>query len=441
MKPKAIFFILFSSILIFCINITKPFYGYHDWNGITYGQIAKNFVRYSPLVTRLGQVENHTFVSPANFTFDTHYPPLFTLLLSLPVMLLGSKEWAIRLLPISLSLLNLYLIYRLASLIRSTRVGILAATIALLTPIFIYFGKNPVHEVLVLTFVLLNTLLYLKSVSFNGKYFIKPLLLVAFLSLFSGWGVYYQLPLMAFFGYLRTKNRLYLPLAIFPFVGFLIHLLHIRLLTGSFTGGGLLSIFLYRLNIRGSDSPDQYNLIGFINRFLLFSRNMFTLPLLFTSLVGVVINKKFFSVFLILSAAIIHPILFSNIGYIHDYLQLPILATLAISTALLFDKILPNKLLLPAGALISFAFLLTKLPFTIAMINSAMSKPEYELTQKYLSPLRLGESVILPGEIAIIYRGVVTPYYLQKEVNFTSEVAKNYLITNNGDTLSIQKYD
>src|SRR5687767_13046703 len=184
---KLVILTLILATFTLSIQINKPFYGYHDWNGVTYGQIARNYVHYGLIQTRLGQVENLSPTTKENFHYDTHYPPLFTLLLSVPVFLFGPHEWAIRLLPIILSLFNLFLIFRLGSLLISEKFGLLAMITAFLTPIFFYFGKNPVHEVLNTTFLLLNTIFFYKTLTIKKPNpWFKYLLSSSLISLFSG---------------------------------------------------------------------------------------------------------------------------------------------------------------------------------------------------------------------------------------------------------------
>ncbi len=436
-----IFVVLLVAAAILSIQITKPFYGYHDWNGITYGQIARNNVRYGLIKTRLGQVENLTPTTPSNFRYDTHYPPLFTLLLSIPVVLFGPHEWSIRLLPIIINLLNLYLIFRLGSLLFFPQIGALASILVLFTPIFTYFGKNPVHEPLTFSFILLNTILLYQAVTKpkEPKY-ISYLLTSSLLALFSGWPAYYHLPLLAIYGFLKTDKKLLLSLLLFPFLGLFIHLLHIRLLTGSFTGGGLVEIILYRLSVTRTNLSDAYTLPQFISRFTLFSRNMFTIPLLITSLLGFLTLKKNRFYLILLATGILHSVVFSNIGYIHDYLQLPFLGFISLTSAFFLSKILPQRYLLPFGTLISLLFLSTKLPFTIAMINSYMSKPEYDLVQQ-IKNNELGEPQILPRSQAQLLTGVVTPYYLQTQVEYIEGDTDFFQVVRLEDKLIITPYD
>lgn len=432
LKLKPIHLVLILALSLLLIQVNKPFYGYHDWNGVTYGQIAQNYTRYGLLSTKLGQVENLSLSNPDNFTYDTHYPPLFTLLLSIPVALFGPQAWAIRLLPIFISLGSLYLIYLLGKTIKNENTGLIAAILSLFTPVFIYFGKNPVHEPLSLFFILLVTYLFIRP---NRSF--KPLFITILISLFSSWPVYYIVPLVAIIGFVQTKQKRYLSLLLLPFLVVLLHLAHVKLLTGSFFGGGLGSIIKYRLSIQTPIEKYSFTLSEFISRFSLFSRNMFTLPLVITSAVGFVSLPKYRLPLILLLTGLVHPLIFSNAGYIHDYLQLPALGFVGLSSALVLSKITSKKLLLPVGIILAFLSLSTKLPFTKAMVNSTMSKPEYDLAISVIKPLKVGQNLTLTPEKAVLLKGVVAPYYLQKEIEYTFAKSTSYLVTVKSDKIVI----
>jgi len=431
MKPKFLIFgIIAIAALALSLNLKKPFYGYHDWNGITYGQIAKNYLRYGYSTTKLGQVENSEIASPVDFRYDTHYLPGMTLLISLPMHLLGSSEWVIRLLPSIFSLFSLYLIYLIATHLKDKTTGILAASLALATPVFLYFGKNPVHEVFCLTLMLLNIYLYLLFLKKKGQEknkFFNYLLISSFISLFFGWPAFYLPPALAILGLLKTKQKKFLLLVLLPFIAFLIHLLPLKVLTGSFIGGGLSEIILYRLNLGEAAQKYQYTLLEFLKQYILFSRNMFTPILLLTAVSGLFTIKKHKPLFLVmLITGLAHTLIFHNAGYIHDYLQFPALGFIAISSALFVKKVTPKKYYPFIATLLVLVVFLSKFSFTKAMINSYMAKPEYDLVIQEIKPLKVGESKKLSSKQVKLLRGVVTPYYLEKKVEFNFDESVNF---------------
>ena len=98
---------LIISVVLFCltffllsINSNKPYSGVHDWNGARNGNIARNYLRYGLLETKLGQIENSGQVSSKDFKYYTHFPPTLTLLIAGSFKIFGVTEWAGRLIPI-----------------------------------------------------------------------------------------------------------------------------------------------------------------------------------------------------------------------------------------------------------------------------------------------------------------------------------------------------
>src|SRR3989344_9213561 len=81
--------LILLSLKLLSFEINKPFWGHHDWNSVVYSNIARNYVRYGYLATKLAQVTNYDYQEPKNFGFITHYPPLLPILMSLPFHLLG----------------------------------------------------------------------------------------------------------------------------------------------------------------------------------------------------------------------------------------------------------------------------------------------------------------------------------------------------------------
>src|SRR3990167_10393848 len=92
-----IIIILVLAFKLLLVDINKPFWGHHDWNSAVYSNIARNYVRYGYLATKLGQVTNVDFQSPDSFSYITHYPPLLPILISFSFRIFGQIEAAARL--------------------------------------------------------------------------------------------------------------------------------------------------------------------------------------------------------------------------------------------------------------------------------------------------------------------------------------------------------
>lgn len=233
MKDKLIFLVivLFSGFLL-SSNINKPFIGQHDWNGVVYGQQAKNFVRYGYLPLKFGATSDVGIHPVEELNFTTHYTPVLPILISLSYRVFGISERSTRLVALIASVLTVGLIISLGKIIFNLPTGLLAGVLTGITPMFIYYGKNPVHEVVQLPFILMSFLSYCfwfkskKNIWWYGLIFsIVPAMMI-------GWPGYYALGLITLHGilYSQHKRRFYfLPIvALCLFVFFLWHINLIR---------------------------------------------------------------------------------------------------------------------------------------------------------------------------------------------------------------------
>src|SRR3989344_5335062 len=90
---------LVAIIWLLSWGITKPFIGHHDWNGVYYSNIARNYLRIGLAGTRLGQVTDFGVIAlPQNFY--THYPPLLTLVMAGWFKIVGLGDWQARAVPL-----------------------------------------------------------------------------------------------------------------------------------------------------------------------------------------------------------------------------------------------------------------------------------------------------------------------------------------------------
>ena len=185
-KFSLILVIILTGLLILTHNMSKPFIGHHDWNGVYYANIARNYLINGYLATKLGQATSTGF-HPENYNFYTHYPPLFTLLLSVDYRLFGISEITTKALPILFTILSLLTLYQIARQLKFSPLVSLSSLLIIFTPMLRYFGKMPSQEALIVFFTCLSVYSYLShktklfyfSVIANGLtgwagYFIYP---------------------------------------------------------------------------------------------------------------------------------------------------------------------------------------------------------------------------------------------------------------------------
>lgn len=241
--------ILLAGLAVRLIDLGEAWTGLKDFTGALHGQIAKNYVRFGYVDTLFGPATNFE-PHPQEFTYYLHHPILFNVLLSLPMHILGTGEWVVRLLPIAFSVAGILLLFLLVRSLWDAEKALAASAFMALAPMSAYFGRMANEETVALTIMLGLALLYTRALRRDDH---RPgtlfyVLLIA--GLFTAWPVYYMAGFMAvplFFSKTRrqgdrSRALLFIALAIGSFAVFL---LHGRLLTGHL-GGNLGIIFLER---------------------------------------------------------------------------------------------------------------------------------------------------------------------------------------------------
>lgn len=129
-------------------DISKPWSGLHDWNGAFFSQLARNQARYPweihhgmPVVAVGADAPPETERS----IYATH-PPALVWLVRTAFRLLGESESAARLLPITCSLMTLYLLLHLWKVAHDETHALIAGVFYSLMPMAVYFGRMVDHE-------------------------------------------------------------------------------------------------------------------------------------------------------------------------------------------------------------------------------------------------------------------------------------------------------
>lgn len=126
-------------------DMDRPFAGGYQSYSANYSVIARNYLRYGYGGTKLGWVINADRVSPEQFIYYTRHPPLFGVILSLGVRVLGDNARAARLVCIAFALGSVALIFFLGRELWDTGAGLLAALLSVLAPIFFAYGAHVDH--------------------------------------------------------------------------------------------------------------------------------------------------------------------------------------------------------------------------------------------------------------------------------------------------------
>jgi 4-amino-4-deoxy-L-arabinose transferase-like glycosyltransferase len=323
---KLILIVLLAFLLI-STGLNKPFWGHHDWNGAYWGNVARNYVKYGPISTGFGMITNVGNVEASEFVYTFHYSPLYPLTLAIAYSLFGVKEEIARSLSIIFSLITVVFMYKIIREKISDFAAFSGMLLWVINPMFLYFGKMPVHDIYILMFVAIGSYYY-----FQNK--LKLTLLFVVLAQLSCWPGYSIVPAIIIDQLI--KNRFSpskkLLLTVLPFIAssFLVFsslLIHDFLITGSFFGGGLQEIFFTRMR--------SVNLISYLKTLSSWMNAYYSPIILFSAFAGFLIsikekNKMSFILFFLIFA-LVYPSLFKDASFRHDYLLIYFLPFLSIS--------------------------------------------------------------------------------------------------------------
>lgn len=328
-------FLFILSLFLIGQNLDKPFWGEHDWNGARYGNIARNFLRYGIIDLQFAQIENSGSVTDRQFEYFTHYPPLLPILISISYMFFGVSEWSTRFIPLLATSGSIVLIFLIGKKLYDTKTAFLAAILALIIPINLYFGKTPVHEPLVVFFILLSFFAYLRQ--FKILLFLS--LIAAHLTTWAGFFLIPAITAVAIFTKDKKDFVKIIPYWLIPLTIFSFYIVFIYLHTGSLFGGDLLGALFQRSSLLKEVQPTDFNLVNYLSKLRLWSFSLYSATL--TILVGiwliVSIKRKFSESdvkLLILGLfGVIYLIVFPNAAFIHNYLVMYLIPFFVLSGA------------------------------------------------------------------------------------------------------------
>ncbi|MFC1626921.1 hypothetical protein ACFL18_00005, partial [Patescibacteria group bacterium] len=396
-----LFIIIFAS-LVLLPNLNKPFIGHHDWNGVFYSHISRNYLRYGLKVTQLGQVTSSGLILIDQLQHYTHYPPLMPLLLALDFKLFGISDITARLFPISLTILSFLVVFRITQKLKlSTLIG-LTSTLVVFTPMIRYFSHMPSQEALMVFLSIFSVNLYVSLITNPKPKHRYKFYLVAFFNGLSGWAGYFIYPILAIHAWLFHKKT-------FPIIfksiltlifTFILHLTHTYILTGSITGGGLIDALLLRLNLypllgkTPPELPGQFTWLNYLKKQVSWLTVYYTATVLIASFINLLfIIKKLIkrqSIKLLDSITLIflfwgltYPIIFSNVVFVHEYFNIFFWPFLAFSLVSFFHHLfnLQGQALKAAGVAVIVTTLIffERRSFIQALFDTQAHLPGYQL--------------------------------------------------------------
>lgn len=350
MHKKAIItvFLFVLTFILLSININKTFEGIHDWNGVRYGNIARNFLRYGIFSLSFGSLENAGKVSKNEFVYYTHYPPLLPIMIATSYNFFGISEWSTRLIPIIATAGSISLIFLIVAFFEGAYLAFIASLLVLFTPLVLYFGKTPVHEPVVVAFILLSYFLYLKKTKSKEKVWTILFFISLVLTQLIHWAGYFLIPAMTLTAILKKDFKQ--AKSLFPYwllSGglFGLHFLHTYVLTGSILGEDLEATFLDRTNFSARGQFNIQSLFEYVNRLRLWFFTLLSYVIVSLSIIWIIsCCRKKLSEFewVVVTFALLaglFALVFSKILFVHNYLIFYCLPFFAFSSALGFKYI------------------------------------------------------------------------------------------------------
>ena len=332
--------ILFLSLLVFALlsyKLTQPFWGHHEFNGVFYGMIAKNYLRYGILQTRGAQVTNLSPTTPSQWSFHTNHPATFPLLLSLFFALFGPYEYVSRLISIVASIVAVVVLGRLISSIFQTPLSWLAAVLILFSPLFLYYGSLPVFEPILFPVVVFGLYIFWKSQRSPRLVLIAVSCILASVIDWPGfwlpvWLIVYELAT-------QKRKRVLLTLLGSIAVALAIILTHQLIAYGSLES--VVAVGRYRLGV----TSQPYTPIAWLRLLLSRTRAFLGLPIIIASAIGFVValrkrkRQAFFFLAAALGIGISHIFVFRNVTWYHDYMLYHLLPFVGLALGSLFHAL------------------------------------------------------------------------------------------------------
>jgi 4-amino-4-deoxy-L-arabinose transferase-like glycosyltransferase len=268
-----------------------PFGSGWQWLGAFYGMQARNSLRYGLAATHFAGVLNADRVPPESWVYYVHHPPGTLWSMAASFALFGTTAAASKLPAVLASLALVVVMYFLVARALSRRAGLVAALLTAALPAGASFATHGSElGPVVICFAMLALLLDERERARNPDRPRAALVFAAFLAaaLFS-WAA---LSIAAFVALRDLRGRRWRRAALFaaavPLV-LALHLLHVRLATGSFSGGsgGSLADRVAMHGVTGiEDVTQQFGVGRIVARIGQHLRTLFTIPGLIVAAAG-----------------------------------------------------------------------------------------------------------------------------------------------------------
>lgn len=444
---KQYIFLSIITILAFFLlfyKADKKFIGHHDWNGVVYSNIARNYNRYGFIATKFGQVRNYDLVDVDHFSYFTHYPPLLPILIALSFRFFGESELSARVVPIISSLILIFFVYLIGKKIANKEIGFISVVLITILPIFVYFGKMPVHEIVSPAFSVAGIYFFLNWSFFQRRKDFFFMFIFLILGICVSWAGYYALIALILYTFFCFKSSLKIKtITYFVILGILMfsfHLLHTKILTGSFFGGGLFNVFLFRSNPYLSAEIYGFSFKNFLLQEIRYFSIYYTKIVVFLSLIWWLTifwrirqRKIYFADRLLLILfiyGVTHLILFSNMAFIHDYMIYYLMPFIVLSATIILSRVLKKiPFLFLRVCFFVFIFILIgleRITFVKTLLDTSTNERGYKLGEFIKQNTKSGEKTFVGSNSFKEFQEVFIGYYSDRNVDYGEKDIKDW---------------
>lgn len=192
--------LLVAGLLLALWGINYPFAGGYNANNNYLTLAAKNLLRFGVIPTYFAGK-----TLPIPIPFYLHHPILVFILSAIPFILFGFHNWVVHAANFIFIIGDLFLLYKIGEFAWNKKIGLWAAGIAAIFPIFTYFWKYIFFEQGSMFFMLCVIYFLLYYFKKPSPRYLLYIFVFALLAGFTDWGVLYLLVPLLVFGRKVTK--------------------------------------------------------------------------------------------------------------------------------------------------------------------------------------------------------------------------------------------
>ncbi|MFH1055855.1 MAG: glycosyltransferase family 39 protein [Candidatus Altiarchaeota archaeon] len=237
-KPLLLILVLVSYTLFSQLETAHTYGGHMGGNHGHFSTLAKAILSHGIIETKFGQPMLDQGGNIREYYIN--HPPLLTLYIALSFMLLVplgmSYTAAATLVPTLFSLGSLTILYLICKRLWGVKVAFLSTGVMALTPMFRSYSQLVCHEPLCIFIILSAVYFYILWMESKKEGYFKVVCGLIVVGCFTGWPVYYLIPLMASHYLIFSKKRDVKKILVLPLIGlvmFSLFIVHVYILEGN----------------------------------------------------------------------------------------------------------------------------------------------------------------------------------------------------------------